>query len=893
MNTQELASHTPAMQQFLRIKAEHPHSLVFFRMGDFYELFFEDAEKAARILDITLTQRGQSAGQPIKMAGVPYHAAEQYLAKLVKAGESVAIAEQVGDPALSKGPVERRVMRVITPGTVTDSALLSDRQDAPLLAIVPGKKTWGMAWLTISSGQLRFTQCNPTDCAQYLVRIAAAEVLCPLGSEEIIKNTLMASQGLDVHLTGHNIPDWVWSADEGERRLKDLFAMNSLQSLGFDDVESHASTLAAIAAVLAYGANTQGLGWQGKLPHIQRCQLEEDEQWIGLDAATRRNLEITETLRGETEPTLFSLLDSCQSAMGSRHLRHLLHHPLRDQSVVALRHEAIASLLAHPFVLHDLREALKEIADVERISTRLALGSARPRDLSSLRSTLESLPAIATLIGKLSEAAGASSGAGSQYLQELQQTLSAPPPVLDLLQRSIAPEPSAIIREGGVIADGFNAELDELRRLSDDCGAFLLDLETRERERTGIANLRVEFNKVHGFFIEVTNGQTDKVPEDYRRRQTLKNAERYITPELKAFEDKALSAKERSFALEKQLYEELLVSLQAHVVTCQAIAAALAQLDVMTSLSERAQTLDWVRPNFTNDPVLDIQGGRHPVVEAQLAKRSEAFSANDFKTHEARRMLLITGPNMGGKSTYMRQIALIVLLAYVGSYVPAKMARIGKIDRIFTRIGAADDLASGRSTFMVEMTEAAAILHRATPQSLVLMDEIGRGTSTFDGLALAWAIAQHLLTKNRSWTLFATHYLELASLPSKYPQCANVHLSAVEKGHGLVFLHTVKDGHANQSYGIQVAQLAGVPQEVIKDAKQHLRRLEDMANQDSPQADLFSHSAVEEVLDPVTESSESSQAALALLQEIENLQPDSLSPKEALDVLYRLKKSVE
>ncbi len=899
MNTQELASHTPAMQQFLRIKAEHPHSLVFFRMGDFYELFFEDAEKAARILDITLTQRGQSAGQPIKMAGVPYHAAEQYLAKLVKSGESVAIAEQVGDPALSKGPVERRVMRVITPGTVTDSALLSDRQDAPLLAIVPSKiptkvpnkNMWGLAWLTISSGQLSFTQCSPEDVAQYLARINAAELLCPLGSEETIKNTLMASQGLDVHLTGHNIPDWVWSADEGERRLKDLFAMNSLQSLGFDDVESHACTLSAIAAVLAYGANTQGLGWQGKLPHIQRCQLEEDDQWIGLDAATRRNLEITETLRGEPDPTLFSLLDTCQSAMGSRYLRHVLHHPLRDQSLVSLRHEAITSLLAHPFVLHDIRDALKEIADVERISTRLALGSARPRDLSSLRSTLESLPGIATLIGKLSEApggAGADTGSDSQYLQELFKTLSAPPPVLDLLQRAIAPEPSAIIREGGVIADGFNAELDELRRLSDDCGAFLLDLEARERARTGIANLRVEFNKVHGFFIEVTNGQTDKVPEDYRRRQTLKNAERYITPELKAFEDKALSAKERSFALEKQLFEELLVTLQAHVTACQAIGMALAQLDVMSSLSERAQTLDWVRPNFTNDPVLDIQGGRHPVVEAQLAKRSEAFSANDFKTHEARRMLLITGPNMGGKSTYMRQIALIVLLSYVGSYVPARAARIGKIDRIFTRIGAADDLASGRSTFMVEMTEAAAILHRATPQSLVLMDEIGRGTSTFDGLALAWAIAQHLLTKNRSWTLFATHYLELASLPSKYPQCVNVHLSAVEKGHGIVFLHTVKEGHANQSYGIQVAQLAGVPPEVIKDAKQHLRRLEDMANQDSHQADLFSHSAVEEVSEnPMTES------ALALLQEIQNLQPDSLSPKEALDVLYRLKQSVQ
>jgi DNA mismatch repair protein MutS len=876
----DLAKHTPAMQQFLRIKADHPNSLVFFRMGDFYELFFEDAEKAARILDITLTQRGQSAGNPIKMAGVPYHAAEQYLAKLVKNGESVAIAEQIGDPATSKGPVERRVVRVITPGTVTDSALMSDRQDAPLLAIVPGKKNWGLAWLTITSGSLRLTQCSPDELPQYLARIGAVELLCPLESISTIKETLRESHGTDVQLAGHTIPDWVWTPDEGERRLTELFQMSSLQGLGIDDLDKYAVALSAVAAVLAYGANTQGLGWHGKLPHIQQCQVEDDHSYVGIDAATRRNLEITETLRGETDPTLFSLLDTCSSAMGSRLLRHWLHHPIRDQVTVSHRHAAIETLLAHPFVLADVQQTLKQVADVERISTRLALGSARPRDLSSLRDTLASLPTLASLLNPL--------GKSSVALDDLASTLASPPPVLNLLQQAIAPEPSVVIREGGVIADGYNAELDELRHLGDDCGQFLLDLETRERERTGISNLRVEFNKVHGFFIEVTNGQADKVPEDYRRRQTLKNAERYITPELKAFEDKALSAKERSFALEKQLYEELLIQLQAHVLACQTTAAALAQTDVLATLAERAQTLAWTRPQLCDQVGINIKGGRHPVVEGQLAKRSESFAPNDVLFDNSRRMLLITGPNMGGKSTYMRQIALITLLAYVGSYVPAVSATIGPIDRIFTRIGAADDLASGRSTFMVEMTEAAAILHRATANSLVLMDEIGRGTSTFDGLALAWAIAQQLLSKNRSWTLFATHYLELASLPSKYPQCANVHLSAVEKGHGIVFLHTVQAGHANQSYGLQVAQLAGVPQEVIKEARKHLHRLEETANQESHQADLFSHAADEA---PANVDAES-EKAVAFLKEFEAIALDSLSPKEALDLLYRLKKDI-
>ena len=874
LSSTELAKHTPAMQQFLRIKAEHPHALVFFRMGDFYELFFEDAERAARILDITLTQRGQSAGAPIKMAGVPYHAAEQYLAKLIRHGESVAIAEQIGDPETSKGPVERKVVRVVTPGTLIDAALLNERSDAPVLALVPASaqaELWGLAWLTVTSGQLQVTQAARSELASQLARIQAVEVICPLGSAEMLRDILRDSAMAQLTLGGQQIPDWVWTPDEGQRRLQEAFDVASLQGFGIDDLDRYSPSLAAVAGVLAYAANTQGLGWHGQLPHLQRCSVSDDQQYIGLDASTRRNLEITETLRGETEPTLLSLLDTCASAMGSRRLRHVLHHPLRDRAAVALRHATVHAFKNNLFALDTLRSQLRQIADIERISGRIALGSARPRDLSSLRDSLAVLPAIARELERFHATA---------LLQSWQAVLQTPPPVLELLQRAIAPEPSVVLREGGVIAKGYHPELDELRSLSDDCGQFLLDLEARERARTGIANLRVEFNKVHGFFIEVTHGQTDKVPEDYRRRQTLKNAERYITPELKAFEDKALSAKERSFALEKQLFDELIVLLQAHVAACQSLANTLADIDLLACFAERAHVLDWQAPQMSDEAVLDIQGGRHPVVEAQLAKQSEAFTANDIRLDNSRRMLVITGPNMGGKSTYMRQIALITLLAYVGSFVPARSAVIGPIDRIFTRIGAADDLASGRSTFMVEMTEAAAILHRATKESLVLMDEIGRGTSTFDGLALAWAIAEHLAVRNRSWTLFATHYLELASLPAKHSSCANVHLSALEKNHRIVFMHSVQSGHASQSYGIGVAQLAGVPQEVIKDARKHLQRLEEQKG-DQQQADLLSMAQDAEVVTPPYQE---------LLSTLGQIDPDQLSPREALDLLYQLKK---
>jgi len=874
------SGHTPAMQQFFRIKSENPHALLFFRMGDFYELFFDDAVTAARILDITLTQRGQTAGQPIKMCGVPYHSAEQYLAKLVKHGQSVAICEQIGDPATSKGPVERKVVRVVTPGTLTDKALLDERHNATLLACMIHQQRVGLAWLTMASGDLRLAHCSLEELPHHIARIAPAEWLClPHQRESLIQR---CQEITDLPAPNSSmLPDWLWNSQEGIQRLQQLLGTPNLDAFGIDDLAAFESTLCACAAVLAYGAHTQGLGWEGRIPHITQCRVEDQEAFIAMDASTRRNLELTETLRGDSGPTLYSLLDTCENPMGSRLLRDWIHHPLRDSSLARARHQGIDDLVASGFALEDVRGAWKQISDIERIASRLALKSARPRDLSSLRDTLAQIPTLQTILSKVVSK--------SALLKTLSEQLNAPSHLLELLIRAIATEPAAILREGGVIASGYHSELDELRQLSSDTGQFLVDLEVRERERTGIPNLRVEFNKVHGFFIEVTHGQTDKVPLDYQRRQTLKNAERYITPELKAFEDKALSAKERSFALERELYEQLLEQLQPDIPAVLRIAQALAQIDVLASLAERAKTLNWVSPKLVNDPVIHIESGRHPVVEAHLAKRSQSFSGNDCEFNAARRMLLITGPNMGGKSTFMRQTALITLLAYLGSYVPASSATLGPIDRIFTRIGAADDLASGRSTFMVEMTEAAAILHRATPQSLVLMDEIGRGTSTFDGLALAYAIAQHLLETNRSWTLFATHYLELASLPSKYPQCVNVHLSAVEQGKNIVFLHQVKPGHASQSYGLHVAQLAGVPAEVIKQARKQLAQLEIQAQQLAAggsthlQNDLFA----------ITEDNSKDVAidfSSPALDALKELDPDSLSPKEALDALYELKK---
>ncbi len=870
MPTDALAGHTPMMQQYLRIKADHPDTLVFYRMGDFYELFFEDAEKAARLLDLTLTQRGASGGNPIRMAGVPHHAVEQYLAKLVKMGESAAICEQIGDPATSKGPVERKVVRVVTPGTLTDAALLSDKNDVYLLAMCTGHNkrgvavNVGLAWLNLASGALRLAEIAPDQLGAALERIRPAEVLT---ADVPADDAMPAGAGAI-----RRVPEWHFDIASGTQRLCDQLDVASLEGFG---AHSLTSACGAAGALLLYAAATQGQ----QLRHVRSLKVETETEYIGLDPATRRNLELTETLRGTESPTLYSLLDTCCTTMGSRLLRHWLHHPPRASVAAQARQQAIGALLDAPAhaSLDALRSALRQIADVERITGRLALLSARPRDLSSLRDTFAALPALRERISPIVGDADA--------LARLDASLVPPAECLDLLTSAIAPEPAAMVRDGGVIARGYDAELDELRDISENCGQFLIDLEARERARTGIANLRVEYNKVHGFYIEVTRGQTDKVPDDYRRRQTLKNAERYITPELKTFEDKALSAQERALARERALYDTVLQALLPFIAECQRVASALAELDVLAAFAERARALDWVAPAFADEIGIEIEQGRHPVVEAQV----EQFIANDCRLTAERKLLLITGPNMGGKSTFMRQTALIALMAYVGSYVPAKAARFGPIDRIFTRIGAADDLAGGRSTFMVEMTEAAAILNDATPQSLVLMDEIGRGTSTFDGLALAWAIARHLLAHNGCYTLFATHYFELTQLPAEFPQAANVHLSAVEHGHGIVFLHAVSEGPANQSYGLQVAQLAGVPAPVIRAARKHLAYLEQQsAAQHTPQLDLFSMQPAADGFECADDAPQPA-APHPALEKLRGIDPDDLKPRDALDLLYELR----
>jgi len=867
--------HTPMMQQYLRIKADYPTMLVFYRMGDFYELFFDDAEKASRVLGITLTARGKSEGEPIKMAGVPFHSLDGYLAKLVKLGESCAICEQIGDPALSKGPVERKVMRVVTPGTLTDSDLLPEKAERPLLALclLNQRKTVtaGLAWLSLASGNLRLMEFSgdaravEQRLAHELERIAPAEILRADCAD------MFNSEASHVHT--QRVPEWHFDVVKGHGALLEQLNVATLTGFGADGL---GAAFGAAGALLRYAQATQGRGLQ----HVRGLACENENEYIGLDAATRRNLELTETIRGQESPTLFSLLDGCRTAMGSRLLRHWLHHARRDQAVARGRHQSIEALLQQD-ACAPLSSTLASVPDIERITTRIALLSARPRDLAALRDGIQALPVVREQVARCFIPGD------TGLLREIHDDLATPGECLDLLVRAVAEEPATMVRDGGVFARGFDAELDELRALSENAGQFLVELETRERARTGIANLRVEYNKVHGFYIEVTNGQTDKVPDDYRRRQTLKNCERYITPELKAFEDKALSAQDRALAREKMLYDALLADLAPHIGCLQTIARALAQIDTLVALASHALRNNWCAPQLVEAPCLNIVEGRHPVVENQI----ERFIANDCQLSNERRLLLITGPNMGGKSTFMRQVALITLLAYIGSYVPAQSASIGPIDRIFTRIGASDDLANGRSTFMVEMTESAAILNGATEHSLVLMDEVGRGTSTFDGLALAWAIARHLIESSRSFTLFATHYFELTQLPESYPSASNVHLSAVEHKDSIVFLHAVQDGPASQSYGLQVAQLAGVPPQVIKAARKHLARLEAQALDATPQLDLFAAPGAGADVEV-----EHAAPALAAPQDdglrdaLDAIDPDALTPREALEQLYQLKR---
>ena len=851
--TPDLSKHTPMMRQYLSLKANHPNTILFYRMGDFYELFFEDAEKAARLLDITLTTRGQTAGVPIKMAGVPFHSLEPYLARLVKLGESVVICEQIGDPATSKGPVERAVARIVTPGTLTDAALLDDKRDVWLLALSTTRNTAGLARLNLASGEFILTEVPAEQLAATLERIRPAEILYPESWEpDFALESARTRQ-----------PDWYFEYDSAKRLLCEQFKVASLSGFGAEGLRP---AIAAAGALLQYAQATQS----GNLPHLRALTVELEGSYLGLDLATRRNLELTETLRGQPSPTLFSLLDNCVTSMGSRQLRHALHHPLRERDIPAARHGAVEALLEdYGRMAGEVRRELREIADIERIAGRIALRNARPRDLASLR---QSLARLAALRAPLQDSP-------SPLLGTLYADLEIPVATLDLLTRAIAPEPAAQIRDGGAIANGYDADLDELRSLNDNCGAYLVDMEIRERERSGISSLKVEFNKVHGFYIEVTHANTDKIPDDYRRRQTLKNAERYITPELKAFEDKALSAQERAMAREKLLYEGILNELLPAVASLQTIARAVAQLDLLAGFADTALKRNWSKPEFVAEIGLTVTGGRHPVVEAEMANSAQTFIANDCLLLESRRLLLITGPNMGGKSTNMRQTALIALLAHIGSYVPADRVVLGPLDRIFTRIGASDDLASGRSTFMVEMTEAAAILHHATPNSLVLMDEIGRGTSTFDGMALAFAILRHLIAKNRCLTLFATHYFEMTRLSHEYSELANVHLDAVEHNDRIVFMHSVEEGPANQSYGIQVAALAGIPNAVVRAARKQLREFEQRSAVDPLQPDLFAQG------DPEPAEPEPHPA----LDQLAGIDPDSLTPRQALDALYALK----
>lgn len=862
MNQADLAKHTPMMRQYLGLKAQHPEMLLFYRMGDFYELFFEDAEKASRLIGINLTSRGSSNGQPIKMAGVPYHAAEQYLAKLVKMGESVVVCEQVGDPAKSKGPVERQIARILTPGTLTDSALIDENKDYPLLSIVRAGDLIGLARVNLSAGSFVLQEVDQRLLLQEIERINPSEVISPEGDGFAELDQLRVMQ--------KSLSDWMFDAESATQTLAKHFATKDLNGFG---CEGLTVALAAAGALLAYVKDTQ----KSALPHIQAMHVEQSGDFIQIDAATRRNLEIDTTLQGEDSPTLYALLNTTQTAMGARLLRRWLHEPLRSQSLVAQRHQAVGVLIAD-VQYEALQSKLKNIADIERISTRVALKTARPRDLSSLMQSLQAIPEISALLSPMLE---------FSLIATIATALESEPELVAFLQQAIKAEPSVLLREGGVIADGYDAELDELRALQSNHGEFLLEYEAKERARTGITNLKVEYNNVHGFYIEISRAQAETAPEEYRRRQTLKNVERFITAELKAFEDKVLSANERALAREKKLYQAFLDKLLPFIQPLQMQAGALASLDVLCCFAERANALGYVEPELMESEGLEIEQGRHPVVEEHLrsALTHQPFVPNDLLLNTERQLLLITGPNMGGKSTFMRQVALIVLMAYSGSFVPANSAKIGEIDRIMTRIGASDDLAGGRSTFMVEMTETANILHHATDKSLVLLDEIGRGTSTFDGLSLAWAVAQQLIEKNKAFTLFATHYFELTSLAEPFEQVANVHLDAIEHGQQLVFMHKVTSGAANQSYGLQVAQLAGIPRSVVNNAKKKLQQLEQQQvamKEGAMQADMF--------VQPSEESTEP--MPHPVIDMLDDAELDNLTPKQALDLLYHLKNAL-
>ncbi|TQQ21927.1 DNA mismatch repair protein MutS [Vibrio cholerae] len=852
--SESLSHHTPMMQQYLRLKAENPDILLFYRMGDFYELFYDDAKRASELLDISLTKRGASAGEPIPMAGVPFHAVEGYLAKLVQMGESVAICEQIGDPATSKGPVERKVVRIVTPGTVTDEALLSERVDNLIAAIYHHNGRFGYATMDITSGRFQLSEPQTEEeMAAELQRTSPRELLFP---EDFSPVHLMASrQG------NRRRPIWEFELATAKQQLNQQFGTRDLVGFG---VEQAKLGLCAAGCLIQYVKDTQ----RTSLPHIRSLTWDRQDQSVILDAATRRNLELTHNLAGGTDNTLAEVLDHCATPMGSRMLKRWIHQPMRDNATLNQRLDAITEL-KETALYGELHPVLKQIGDIERILARLALRSARPRDLARLRHAMQQLPELHSVMSELKQ----------PHLTELRTHAEPMDELCDLLERAIKENPPVVIRDGGVIADGYSAELDEWRDLANGATEFLERLEAEERDRHGIDTLKVGYNNVHGFYIQVSRGQSHLVPPHYVRRQTLKNAERYIIEELKQHEDKVLNSKSRALALEKQLWEELFDLLLPHLEQLQQLAASVAQLDVLQNLAERAENLEYCRPTLVQKAGIHIQGGRHPVVERVM---NEPFIANPIELNPQRRMLIITGPNMGGKSTYMRQTALIALMAHIGSYVPAESASIGPLDRIFTRIGASDDLASGRSTFMVEMTETANILHNATCNSLVLMDEIGRGTSTYDGLSLAWASAEWLAKEIGAMTLFATHYLELTELPNVLPHLANVHLDAVEHGDGIAFMHAVQEGAASKSYGLAVAGLAGVPKPVIKNARAKLQQLELLSSQPA-ETRKPSRVDIANQLSLIPEPS-------AVEQALAGVDPDQLTPRQALDMLYQLKK---
>ena len=867
MSQADLSNHTPMMQQYLQLKAQHPDILLFYRMGDFYELFYDDAKRAAVLLDISLTKRGASAGEPIPMAGVPYHAVEGYLAKLVALGESVAICEQIGDPAAAKGPVERKVVRIVTPGTVSDEALLPERQDNLVAAIYEQKGVFALATLDMTSGRFLMTELPSKEAVSAeLQRLMPAEILYP---EDFVHAQILNNyKGL------RRRPVWEFELVTAKNLLNRQFGTQSLEGFGVEQAEVG---LCAAGCVLHYAQETQ----RTALPHVQSIRLQQNSETVLLDAATRRNLELTQNLAGGTEATLAAVLDKCVTPIGSRLLKRWIHQPIRDLNKLQKRQDVIATL-QESGLIESLQPCLQQVGDMERILARVALRSARPRDLTRLRTALAQIPILVNYAQNQ-----------TACLAQMMAQLADFSELQSLLERAIIDNPPQLIRDGGVIAEGYHAELDEWRQLSAGATQYLEQLEIRERESTGIDTLKIGFNAVHGYYIQISQGQAHKAPIHYVRRQTLKNAERYIIPELKTYEDKVLKAKGASLALEKQLYDALFDAIMPHLGELQLAAMVLAELDVLTNLAERAQTLNYARPTFSPQRGVQIKGGRHPVVEQMI---TDPFIANPVYLNAQRHLLIVTGPNMGGKSTYMRQIALICLMAYIGSFVPAESAEIGMLDRIFTRIGASDDLASGRSTFMVEMTEMANILHQATAQSLVLIDEIGRGTSTYDGLSLAWACAEWLAKKTQSLTLFATHYFELTSLPSQLKGVANVHLDAREHNDTIVFMHSVQEGAASKSYGLAVAALAGVPKPVITMAKQRLAHLEELSVQtrnvnDSPQADLL-------FAEPISQNSaEISPLAEVKLPEesplekaLAEIEPDELTPRQALEALYQLKK---